>query len=359
MTPCQPFAVGAGLLTWLLFVRWMKKRRNKHKALDGSGSVWRVHNLLTANELRYEAWLAMSARGLLLTYSIPSISGVLIKTGGFEDDVQRRYADMELLIREFSENAVDGTRGEQPERALTAIKRLNAIHAQYGSLILMRDMQYVLSIFMLTPALWCDTPWGSRKMTTKEKHCVYLHWMTIGRHMNIDLDWRDFDAVVAFKQRYEEQYQRYRPTNEKVAQATISYFVQRFPTETLRRVVEWVATNALAALQAKPADAAALGFPHPPPLLRLSLDLALRVRAFAYAYLIPPCPLAWTDRLTGVNPVSSRGGGCPFHMYAPSRALDFGNTRYGPQMPYYALEQMGPPTVPHGLLVDKPKYQAK
>ena len=37
-------------------------------------------------------------------YAIPSISSVLVTTGGFQRNVKRRYADMELLIREFNEN---------------------------------------------------------------------------------------------------------------------------------------------------------------------------------------------------------------------------------------------------------------
>jgi hypothetical protein len=37
-------------------------------------------------------------------YAIPSISNVLVATGGFQRNVKRRYADMELLIREFNEN---------------------------------------------------------------------------------------------------------------------------------------------------------------------------------------------------------------------------------------------------------------
>jgi hypothetical protein len=270
---------------------------------------------------------------------------------------------MELLIREFSENAIDGTENwdGQPERALVAIKRLNAIHAQYGNLILMKDMQYVLSIFMLTPALWCESPWAWRRMTQKEKACVYAHWMTIGRRMNIDLDtedWRDFDSVVAFKRRYEDEHQRYRPTNEQVARSTVAYFVKSFPTRPLRQAVEWVALNALSSLQEDPKHAAALGLPRSPPsLLRLGVDLLLRARAFVCAYLLPPCPLAWTDRLTALRPSPSPQGGCPFfHFYAPRRALDFGNKQYGPNRPY-ALEQMGPASVPAGLLEDKPRYR--
>ena len=55
-----------------------------------TGSTWRVHNLLTALEFEFEAWLSMSARGLFLTYASPSISSILYKTGGFNKDIDRR-----------------------------------------------------------------------------------------------------------------------------------------------------------------------------------------------------------------------------------------------------------------------------
>ena len=72
---------------------------------------------------------------------------------------------MELLIREFNENAIDGTEAwnGNPERAQKAIRRLNAIHSQYGKLILYRDMLYVLTVFMCTPSLWSQTRWSARR----------------------------------------------------------------------------------------------------------------------------------------------------------------------------------------------------
>ena len=131
--------VGVGTGWYVIVVQLLRRWRKAYlhelveDALNGTGSVWRVHNVLTANELQFEAMLSMSVRGLLSTYAIPTISGVLLQTGGFSRDVRRRYADMELLIREFNENAADGeTRWDgQPDRARIAIQRLNAIHAAY------------------------------------------------------------------------------------------------------------------------------------------------------------------------------------------------------------------------------------
>ena len=288
-----PVLLGAGVTSYLVTIELLHRWRALYMARlvedtladTGAGSTWRVHNLLTANELRWEAWVAMSARGLLSTYAIPTISGVLLQTGGFSNDVQRRYADMELLIREFSENAADGEErwAGQPDRARKAIQRLNAIHDKYGSLILPRDMRYVLAVFMCTPALWCRGEgtgagsaggaggtglglglwnwlaggtkgarahrWACRAMTKQEEQCVFRHWMGIGAMMRIHgLAWGSLDDAVTFKREYEAKYQRYKVSNRRVALATVEYFLQQYPSAA-RPLVRLVVLQALSALQ--------------------------------------------------------------------------------------------------------------
>ncbi len=97
--------------SYLVVVKQLKAKRQKNLynlLLEPEGNIWRVHNLITGLEAAFETHASIATRGLLLSYTIHSISGPLIKTGGFRRDIQRRYADMELLIREFNENAVDG-----------------------------------------------------------------------------------------------------------------------------------------------------------------------------------------------------------------------------------------------------------
>ena len=198
--------------------------------IDGVyGSAWRVHNLLMAGDLKFEAFLAMSARGLFLTYGIPSISSVLQKTGGFSEDTSRRYADMELLIREFCENAPDGCLhfDGQPDRAIKAIGRLNAIHDKYGSIILYRDMMYVLSVFMTTPFLLMESRWSWRRCTKAEKECIFFHWVDIGSLMGLRVEdnFSSLDDVVNYKYNYEKKHMRYAKSNEVVGHSTIDFFV--------------------------------------------------------------------------------------------------------------------------------------
>lgn len=368
--------LGVGTGAYVIVVQLLRRWRRAHlnqlvdEALDGTGSVWRVHNILTANELQFEALLSMSARGLLSTYAIPSISGVLLQTQGFSRDVKRRYADMELLIREFNENAADGeTRWDgQHDRARIAIQRLNAIHDSYGSLILQQDMKYVLSVFMCTPAQWCrhrGGAWAARSFTAREEACVFRHWVGIGEQMRIASlhEWTCLDDAIAFKASYEQQHQRHRQSNQRVAFSTVDYFINSLPGGAVRRWARPLVLLVLSFLQENQRTAVALGLPPAPlasfnefPLTHASaggaicaaVDLTLRARAIVFAWLVPPWPLHWTARLTSRRPVGhvsspshssppfsppssssfSSSSSCPFAIYAPTRPLDFGNDTY-------------------------------
>ena len=126
MTAC-PYVTFAYLVLHTGACAFLREKRRKfldeetRLSLSGRGqrSCWRIHYLLTACELYFETMASFQSRGLLSTYAIPTISKTLQDTGGFERDVQRRYADMEILIQEFNESAPDGTTSwnGQPDRA--------------------------------------------------------------------------------------------------------------------------------------------------------------------------------------------------------------------------------------------------
>lgn len=363
----------------------------------GKGSTWRVHNLLTALEFEFEAWLSMSCRGLFLTYAIPSVSSVLVKAGGFNKDIQRRYADMELLIREFNENAVDGTVdfNGQPERAKQSLYRINAIHQQYKSLIKYDDMIYVWSVFAVTPARWMESRWSWRHLTNDEKSAIYHHWINIGKYMNLSVDkqFPNWESIRTWKLAYEKANMRFCQSNVEVSGSTVDYFmdgVVRYPM--LIWMFRPVVMQLMSCLQDDPSHAAALGLPKANPFLSGFLDLVLTTRALVVRWLLPPKPFSWQDRLTGtlgtpfqmdLTATSSRhyspnisgsesGSRCPMTkiLYWPARALDFSNSTYHPtnsttsdgmgaevpQEGYYAIEDMGPRHVEKGTLCEKPIY---
>jgi len=344
----------------------MRKRRvamvPEEDEEDEGGSVWRVHNIVTACELRFEAWLSMSVRGLLSTYAIPSIASTLQTTSGFKSDLHRRYADMELLIREFNENAADGTKGwdGQPERADVAIQRLNAIHNKYGKLIRYEDMMYVLLVFMLTPAHFCDSRWSSRAYTDEEKECTYWHWRIIGEKMNLRVSdlFASFDEATKWKRNYEQKHMRYTNANREVAMSTIEYFLQGQVPRYLHVLARPLVSHIIATCQETSEHASALGLPRPYIWLSLFVDAVLTAKAFLCAYLVPPLPVAWKDRLTtqhATSPSASAINTCPFARYTITRPLDFGNQTYS-QTKSYSLQEMGPASVSKGTLETKPVY---
>ena len=359
--------------------------------MDGVyGSAWRVHNLLMAVELKFEAWMAMSARGLFLTYGVPSIATVLHKTGGFDKDTHRRYADMELLIREFNENAPDGCLhfDGQPHRARVAIERINKIHDAYGHMITYRDMMYVLTVFMTTPYLWMTSRWSWRSLTESEKMCIFYHWVDIGKGMGLDVleNFKNLDDVVAYKYKYEAKHMKPHRSNTVVASATIHYFIDGVIWGPLQSVVRPVVHVVMSILQEEPYQSEALGLPctqwswapmtHIPwavfvLLLGVTLDLVLVAKAVFTRIFLPPLPLSLMDRLVGRRPLvqsstnmdvetkkenekkerrvgkkktketgktSAKAPGCPFFAtYRPVRSLDFNNKTYTPAAPWWAF----------------------
>lgn len=339
---------------------------------DIGQSAWRMHNLLTANELVFESWMAMVSRGLFLTYAVPSISAVLQHTGGFSKDVDRRYADTELLIREFSESAVDGTVAfnGQPHRAVLALHRLNAIHQEYSNLITYRDMVYVLSVFAVAPGTWFASRWSWRDLSPEERECVYHQWCQIGTVMGLDISthfscWGD---IRDYKKAFEAKHMRYAPSNKLVAHSTIDWFLEGSLPPWLSRIVKPLVLQVMSTMQESPAHAEALGLPAANPVLMLLVDAALTARALFCRYLLLPRRIRCKDRLTGTDGVKIthgnnypfEGQGCPVSMtYRPTRSLDFNNKTYTPEGTHgepYIIENMGPRHIEAGLLCPHPRY---
>jgi len=335
-------------------------------------STWRIHNLLSGNELVFEAWISMVARGLFLTYAIPSISAVLQHTGGFCTDVDRRYADTELLIREFSESAVDGTVAfnGQPERAKLALHRLNAIHQEYAHLITYRDMVYVLSVFAVSPSAWFATRWSWRDISAEERECMYHQWCHIGGVMGLDISrhFCSWEAMRDYKRDFEEKHMRFAPSNKLIAHSTIDWFLNGVLPAGLGAAVKPMVLQVMSAMQESPQHAAALGLPVAHPVVSLLVDVVLTTRASLCKYLFFPRRFASKDRLTGISGVTLPfgnnypfgGQGCPVSMtYRPTRSLDFNNKTYTPEGTLgepYIIENMGPRHIAEGLLCRNPRY---
>ena len=96
---------------------------------------------------------------LFRTYAVPSIGGLLDRTGEFTHRVQKRYDDTGLLLEEVQRH------GFASPRARSAVRRINQMHAMYD--ISNDDLRYVLATFVVTPKRWIDD-FGFRRLSPHE-----------------------------------------------------------------------------------------------------------------------------------------------------------------------------------------------
>jgi len=148
---------------------------------------------------------------LFRTYAVPSISGLLAKTGEFEHRAQKRYDDTELILAEPMENGMDSARGQ------AAIGRMNAMHGRYR--ISNADLLYVLSTFVCEPIRWLDR-FGRRAMTEGEKRAWVLYYRALGTRMGIEGIPPDLAGFEQLNRDYEVAQFRPAESNRLIADRT-------------------------------------------------------------------------------------------------------------------------------------------
>src|SRR4051794_4723936 len=103
----------------------------KHKILDEILTLDPVkdHHKIMFYDLCYEFPFDIARAlefALFRTYAVPSISGLLDRTGEFNSHAQKRYDDTDLILNEIAENGYDSERGR------AAIRRMNQMHGRFG-----------------------------------------------------------------------------------------------------------------------------------------------------------------------------------------------------------------------------------
>ncbi|MFT5064415.1 MAG: hypothetical protein ACJAXK_000115 [Yoonia sp.] len=240
--------------------RWSKEIEQLDPAIDYERIVY----LLSAYEFAWDIEKALEF-ALFRTYGIPSISGLLSKTGAFRKDTQKRYDDTELLLAEIAENGQDSPHGQ------SAMTRINEMHGRYR--ISNDDMLYVLSTFVTEPKHWLDR-FGRRAMTTKEINATVFYYRALGAKMGISNIPQTFDAFDIFKNAYEVAYFQFAKSNAEIAEATrdllLSFYLPRRLVPIGRPIVSALCDPPLRQ---------AMGFPDPPFWLENLAISALKLRA--------------------------------------------------------------------------------
>src|SRR5580765_6198824 len=92
---------------------------------------------------------------LFRTYGVPSISGLLDRTGEFQHRPDKRYDDTDIVVSELMEWGYESERGKR------ALRRMNQLHGRFQ--IANDDFLYVLSTFIFEPIRW-KRKFGWRQM---------------------------------------------------------------------------------------------------------------------------------------------------------------------------------------------------
>ncbi|MBB5957836.1 hypothetical protein FHS29_004431 [Saccharothrix tamanrassetensis] len=265
------------------------------ESLDPERDHQRILRVSSAYEFPWDYVRALEF-ALFKTYCVPSISGLLARTGEFERRAQKRYDDTALLMAELVDHGYDSPRGKE------ALRVVNRLHGRYE--IANDDMRYVLSTFVYEPIDWLEQ-FGWRPLTEQERLAAFHFYRAVGERMAIRDVPDSYEEFRAFKRAYEEEHFVYHDTNRRIGQYTLDLFCSWYPAPralTSRAVV--------ALLDPRMTDA--FGFTPPPSWLGDLERRALRLRARAVRRLPP----RRTPRLTN-DPTNRTYPGYPTG-YRPS-----------------------------------------
>jgi len=247
--------------------------RNRILDLDPAVDFREICRLMTTVEFPWDMNQALSF-ALFRTYAVPSIGGLLARTGELVDRVQKRYDDTVVLLDEILEHGP--TEGD----GRTALRRMNRMHGSYD--ISNDDLRYVLCTFVVMPIRWLDA-FGWRPMTETERIASANYYRELGRHMGIRDVPETWQAFSRHLDAYEREHFAFTPENRRVADATLE-LLTTFPPNSLLppALVRWMSYALM-----DPPLLEAFDFPRPPPAFRALVRAGLRARGRAVR-LLPP-----------------------------------------------------------------------
>ncbi|HQR53983.1 MAG TPA: oxygenase MpaB family protein [Burkholderiales bacterium] len=249
----------------------MSRHLEEIRRLDPERDHQRIVFLSACYEFPFDTTRALEF-ALFRTYCVPSISGLLDRTGEFAACPQKRYDDTDLIVSELMEWGYDSSRGRR------ALRRMNQIHGRFA--ISNEDFLYVLSTFVFEPIRWNERC-GWRPMCEQERLGFFHFWREVGRRMGIKDIPSDYEAFEAYNRAYEGEHYRFTETNRRIGVATRELFVSWFPkpfAPLVRATIHAMLDDSLIT---------AFGFPRPPPLMRRLVPAALRLRGGLVRYLPP------------------------------------------------------------------------
>ena len=241
-------------------------------SLDAVKDCREIALLLSSREFSWDIERALEF-ALFRTYAVPSISGLLARTGEFEQRPRKRYDDTELILAEIMENGFDSDRGRR------AIARMNDMHGRFR--IANSDLLYVLSTFVFEPIRWLER-YGRRPMTAHEQMAWFRYYRGLGERMGIPGVPSDLEEFRRINERYEASHFRFAESNKAVATATSDLLLGFYLPSWLL----WAGRPVVRAFMDPPLIAA-MGFAPAPGWMRSLVTTAMNVRAGVLRRLPP------------------------------------------------------------------------
>ena len=239
-------------------------------ALDPQRDYREIVFLLTCHVFPWDIERALEF-ALFRTYAVPSISGLLFKTGEFIRRPRKRYDDTELILSEILENGFDSKRGQ------AALRRLNEMHGRFR--ISNADFLYVLSTFVFEPVRWIER-FGWRRLTGSEKLAFFNYYRELGRRMSIAHIPANFEEFERYNLDYERRHFHYAPSNHRIGASTRDLLLGFYLPRQLFPLARPIAHALM-----DPPLLEAMGFPPPPCFLRRLATGALVLRARVVRWL--------------------------------------------------------------------------
>ena len=246
-------------------------RLHEIEALDPERDCQRIMHLSFGYEFCWDSTRALEL-ALYRTYCVPSISGLLDRTGEFYRHTQRRYDDTALLIAEMCEWGFEHGRGAE------SLARINWAHGHFK--ISNDDFLYVLSTFIFDPIRWIDR-YGWRPTCQNEKLGYYYFWRGVGTGMGIHDIPPTYEAFEKWANDYEQLTFRFSETNRKIGSATRDLFASWYPAPlrpSVRQAIYALLDDAMLD---------AFAFPRPIPGMRGFIYGALKMRGRLVRWLPP------------------------------------------------------------------------
>ena len=245
-------------------------QNNQSDPMGGASDAEQIVLRLSSLDFAWDIERALEF-ALFRTFAVPSISGLLHKTGTFRNETRKRYDDTEILISEVVEN------GFESDRAHQAISRINAMHSAYR--ISNGDMLYVLSTFVFEPIRWIER-FGYRALTSEEKQALYAFYRQLGERMGIHDIPENAEEFEAFNRAYESAHFKFSESNVAVAKPTmdlmLGFYIPRFM---------WPMGRPVLRAMMDPPLLKAMGFKPAPRLVVGLVMFGLRARRWGLSWL--------------------------------------------------------------------------